>query len=75
MQTLATRKARGAQKRAINLKTAVESGRLAEPIAAPALRGFVRRTVGCAFSKAQERKTQLPQHLLAILPLQLPFLG
>jgi hypothetical protein len=57
------------------LKTAVESGRLAEHGTSSALSAFVRRTEGCAFTKAQERKTHLTQHLLAILPLQLPFLG
>jgi hypothetical protein len=34
----------------LNLKTAVESGRLAEAVVASALRGFVRRTNRCAFT-------------------------
>jgi hypothetical protein len=34
----------------LNLKTAVESGRLAEAVMASALVGFVRRTNRCAFT-------------------------
>ncbi|MDR3228656.1 MAG: hypothetical protein LBT53_04500, partial [Puniceicoccales bacterium] len=37
----------------IILKTAVESGRLAEAVMASALRGFVRRTNRCAFTNPQ----------------------
>jgi hypothetical protein len=36
----------------MNLKTAVESGRLAEPLTASALSDFVRRTNRCAFAKS-----------------------
>jgi superfamily II DNA or RNA helicase len=36
----------------LNLKTAVESGSLAEPVTPSALSAFVRRTEGCAFTKA-----------------------
>jgi hypothetical protein len=59
----------------LNLKTAVESGRLAEPVAALRFVALFDAPTGAPSQKPREKKALLPQHVLAILPLQLPFLG